>query len=724
MKQQSPDSGQRDGKEAVLRQQAVLAKFGEMALRCDDLEKILTEACRLLGEALGTDLAKVMELQDDGKTLLVRSGVGWKPGIIGHVTVEATANSSEGHALKTGDPVTSDNIDEEERFEYAEFIRDHGVKALVNVIILGSEGHQPFGLLQVDSRTPRAFDDEDINFLRGYANLLAAAVERLRTLTERDRAETRLRESEDYYRAAVELNPQIPWTADPQGRITGFSERWLELTGLTRESSMGEGWMTAPHPDDLAAMSTAWQHSVATGEPYDVEARIRATDGDYRWLRVRALPRRSDRGEITGWYGTTEDIGGRRQLEEALRHANQTLEQRVLERTSQWEDEQRQRIDAEELLRQSQKMEAIGQLTGGVAHDFNNLLTVIRGSVDLLRRPDLAPEKRERYIDAIGNTAERAAKLTSQLLAFARRQSLKPEVFDVRTRLGGVAEMLDSVTGARISITTDLPEKPCVVTADVNQFETALVNMTVNARDAMDGEGTLTIAVRCGEAMPPIRGHGGSAGPFVTVSLTDTGSGIAADDLARIFEPFFTTKEVGKGTGLGLSQVFGFAKQSGGDVSVESEPGRTTFSLFLPETEQAELTAARPDADTTGKEGEGLCVLVVEDNVEVGRFSTQMLAEFGYDTVWVSSAEEAIKRLGDDGDGFDVVFSNVVMPGMGGLELAKYVRQKLPAMPVILASGYSHVLAQEGSHGFDLLHKPYSADELTSALREAVRSHA
>ena len=725
MLEAQPESdGQSIDPEALLRQQAALAKFGELALRGNDLDEILTQACRLAGEALGTDLAKVMELESDGVTLLVRSGVGWKPGIVGHTRVQATEDSSEGHALQTGKPVTSGDIEQEQRFTYADFIKDHGVRALVNVIIIGPDGQRPFGILEVDSREPRAFDKTDTNFLRGYANLLAAAVERFIKLAEREKAEARLRESEDHYRASVELNPQIPWTADSDGNITGFSDRWLNLTGLTHEAAMGDGWVKAPHPDDLPAMAEAWKRAVLTGEPYDVEARIGHTGGSYRWLRIQALPRRDEYGAIVGWYGTTEDIEERRQMREALHYANQTLEQRVRERTLQMEEEQRQRLEAEELLRQSQKLEAIGQLTGGVAHDFNNLLTVIRGSVDLLRRDDLKADKRMRYIDAISSTAERAAKLTGQLLAFARRQSLKPEVFDVRSRLGSVADMLDSVTGARIRVATDLPDQPCLVKADISQFETALVNMAVNARDAMDGEGTLIIEIRSHAAMPAIRGHGGGPGPFVTVAISDTGSGIALDDQARIFEPFFTTKEVGKGTGLGLSQVFGFAKQSGGDVAVESAPGHTTFTLFLPEAEEDEWRPDQPHADEPAQEGTGLCVLVVEDNIEVGRFSTQMLEEFGYGTVWASSAEEALERLGEDGAGFDVVFSDVVMPGMGGIELAKLLRRKLPHMPLILASGYSHVLAQEGAHGFELVQKPYSADEVTRALRKTVRERS
>ncbi|SEK00967.1 Response regulator receiver domain-containing protein [Sphingomonas sp. OV641] len=251
--------------------------------------------------------------------------------------------------------------------------------------------------------------------------------------------------------------------------------------------------------------------------------------------------------------------------------------------------------------------------------------------------------------------------------------------------------------------------------------ETALVNLAVNARDAMESEGTVTIRLCCDARMPSIRGHGPGTGDFVAVSLSDTGIGIAPDDLERIFEPFFTTKDVGKGTGLGLSQVFGFAKQSGGDVDVESVVGKgSTFTLYLPQAESTVPGEPRPTGQQEAIDGEGRCVLVVEDNISVGQFATQLLEDLGYGTAWVTSAEEALDRLGSDGDGFDIVFSDVVMPGMGGIELAKRLARDLPAMPVVLASGYSHVLAQEGAEGLELLRKPYSASQLSAALQRRI----
>ena len=248
------------------------------------------------------------------------------------------------------------------------------------------------------------------------------------------------------------------------------------------------------------------------------------------------------------------------------------------------------------------------------------------------------------------------------------------------------------------------------------------MNLAVNARDAMNGEGTLTIELTCGRPKPSIRGHAGSPSPFVAVSVSDTGSGIVKEQLTRIFEPFFTTKEVGKGTGLGLSQVIGFAKQSGGDVDVASVVGRgSTFTLYLPQAE-AGIGGEKPAPEPEGQalEDGDQCILVVEDNVEIGRFCTQILHDLGYSTVLTQTAEAALAEIEAVPFRFDAVFSDVVMPGMGGIELAKRLRALHPEMPVVLTSGYSHVLAGNDAHGFEFVRKPYSAEEVRKVLREAV----
>ena len=398
------------------------------------------------------------------------------------------------------------------------------------------------------------------------------------------------------------------------------------------------------------------------------------------------------------------------QAVEELKRLNETLEERVAHEVA-------ERLKAEEAMRQSQKMEAVGQLTGGVAHDFNNLLTVIKSSTDLLKRPSLSEERRARYVAAISDTVDRAAKLTGQLLAFARRQALKPETFDAGQAVCMLSDMVGTLTGARIQIITHLPDEPCFISADPSQFDTALINIVVNARDAMDSEGRITITVRPVEEMPAVRRHAAVMAPYVALSIADTGSGIPADQIDRIFEPFFTTKGVGQGTGLGLSQVFGFVKQSGGQVIVESEVGQgTTFTLYLPRATAPLGVAATEDEPV--EDGYGTCVLVVEDNRDVGTFVTQTLAELGYRTTWVESAQAALDELATSPGAHEIVFSDVVMPGMNGVELARHVQRLYPDLPLVLTSGYSQVLA-EGGHGFELLQKPYSVEALSRALRKA-----
>ncbi|KIQ59928.1 MULTISPECIES: GAF domain-containing hybrid sensor histidine kinase/response regulator [Pseudomonas] len=399
----------------------------------------------------------------------------------------------------------------------------------------------------------------------------------------------------------------------------------------------------------------------------------------------------------------------------ALAELNATLEQRVEERTTRLKQ-------TEAALRQSQKLEAIGQLTGGVAHDFNNLLTIIRSSVDFLRMPNLSEERRQRYMTAVSETVERAAKLTSQLLAFARRQPLKPEVFEVGKQVQSLGDMLETVTGARIQVKVELCGRPCYIRADLSQFETALINMALNARDAMDGQGTLCLRLHCGNGMPPIRGHAGARQAFAAIALADTGTGIATHVLEHIFEPFFTTKEVGKGTGLGLSQVFGFAKQSGGNVDVSTVVGGgTVFTLYLPEVEAEDVQEpGREEVTQMVLEKGTRRVLVVEDNLEVGRFANQILQDLGYETAWATNAEQALEMVGPDAMAFDAIFSDVVMPGISGITLAKELRARRPDLPVVLTSGYSEELALKGHEGFEFLPKPYSADQVSRILHRTL----
>jgi len=415
------------------------------------------------------------------------------------------------------------------------------------------------------------------------------------------------------------LSQELLVIASPNGMLDEVNARWTEQLGWSEEELVGARFADFTHPEDLAgavaAFTGIFDHPLVT--PY--EYRLRHKNGTYKWF---------------SWTGSFQD--GR--IYAAGRHVTSEREQA-------------------EALRQSQKMEAVGQLTGGVAHDFNNLLTVIRSSTDLLLRPSLTDERRLRYITAISETVDRASRLTGQLLAFARRQALQPAVFDVCDNLRAITGMIGTLTGSRIETVIDLSDAPCFVNSDPNQFDTALVNMVANARDAMTGEGKLSIAVRPVESMPLVRLHPQVTGPFVAISITDTGTGIPATQLEQIFEPFYTTKGIGEGTGLGLSQVFGFAKQSGGEIAVASDVGKgATFTLYLPRVERQSPAATDASPRWTLQDGHGTRVLVVEDNVEVGTFAIQALTELGYQPVLAASAQDALDRLSVGNPRFDVVF--------------------------------------------------------------------
>jgi two-component system NtrC family sensor kinase len=406
----------------------------------------------------------------------------------------------------------------------------------------------------------------------------------------------------------------------------------------------------------------------------------------------------------------------------------------AIRRTQHLQAEAAARREAEEALKHSQRLEALGQLTGGVAHDFNNLLTVIRASVDLLNRPQLSEERRQRYITAIADAVARAAKLTSQLLAFARRQTLKPEVFDVGARMQSLHDMLATLLGPAIEIAMRLPAEPCLVNADASQFETALINMATNARDAMHGKGKIVLnvaaATTIADTRAPAAGSHDLAGNhdlpnhlgYVDIAVSDTGIGIPAARLERIFEPFFTTKQVGHGTGLGLSQVFGFARQSGGEVTVTSEVGRgSTFSLYLPRVPPDLLPQRQAPNTAPAVAGSGMSVLLVEDNIELANFAADGLTELGYSITLVDNATDALAELVMDADRFDIVFSDIVMPDMTGLDLAQAIRDRGIGVPVVLTTGYSEALPQDGNFEFELVQKPYAIDQLSRVLHRVAR---
>ena len=517
-----------------------------------------------------------------------------------------------------------------------------------------------------------------------------------RDITDKRRAERQLLESEQRFRLLVQgVKDYAIYMLDPQGHVTNWNQGAQAIKGYTADEIIGQHFSRFYTEEDRQAGEPERALRVAreTGK-YEIESWRQRKDGSRFRAGVLIDPIFDETGELIGFAKVTRDL------------------------TERWQAQQ-ETERAREAMAQAQKMEAVGRLTGGVAHDFNNLLTIIRSSADLLRMPTLAPEKRERYLDAISDTADRAAALTSQLLAFARRQSLKPEIFTVGERIETMRPIIETSVGSTIEVTIDAGDT-AVVNADLNQFETAVLNLIINARDAMPAGGRLHVSCKCVQSLPSVRGHSAASGEFVAVRVEDNGSGIAPETLKSIFEPFFTTKGLNKGTGLGLSQVHGFAKQSGGEIDVGSEVGvGTAFTLYLPVAKSSEIAAGVPPRRARQ---EGLAtrrVLLVEDNEAVGQFARGMLEELGQIVTLAENGEAALAVLEKASDKFDLVFSDVIMPGINGLELARMITRRWPGLEVVLTSGYSHVLAEEGSHGFNLLKKPYSVDGLLSVLRAA-----
>jgi PAS domain S-box-containing protein len=713
--------------DTLLRQRKVLAKFGELALASDDLEHILDEACRLVGDALETNMAKFMLLYEDGITFLVRNGVGWAPDVVGKVRVQAFEGSPERYSLDTNSPVISTDISTETRFRYHDFQIENGVKAFVNVLVHGADGERPFGIFEVDSQNPRQFTDSDIDFLRGYSNLLGAVLKRSKTLKAMRLTEKKLRESERHYRIAAELNPLWPWTADKNGDLTSIDQRWYEYTGLTPEETLGREWAIAVHPEDRGSLTLLWDQSLATLQPFDSQIRIRKNAGDPRWFRVRALCSLDPEGRCEQWYGTIEDIDDRVQLESALRDWNDLLEERIAQRTQQLEAEQYERAVAESKLRQSQKMEAVGQLTGGIAHDFNNLLAGILGSLELMQRRIDAGRYGElsRYNTVAMTSASRAAALTQRLLTFSRQQSLEPELLEPRKVVADLEEIIRRSVGPSIAVECSFKVNDRIK-CDLNQLENALLNLAINARDAMPNGGTLDLQVdRCvidqalsSEKMLP-------SGSYVSISVTDSGTGISPEILPRIFDPFFTTKKIGEGTGLGLSMIYGFTQQSGGQVRVHSSLGvGTTVTMYFP-VDDSQPGEIEPDSnipDEAELSGHNETILLVDDEAAVRQMVAELLSESGYRVVEAVDSVSAMKQA-EKLEHLDLLLTDIGLPGMmNGISLAAQFKLKYPQLKVLFVTGFaggSNLVSVDATTR--VLTKPFSLNELSSRVHSLTR---
>jgi signal transduction histidine kinase len=482
-------------------------------------------------------------------------------------------------------------------------------------------------------------------------------------------------------------------------------------------------WADLVHPDDIQRAADEWRAAICSGEPFRSEFRLRTRDLSWRWFTGRALPVHDDvSGQIVRWFGSCTDIDDAVRAREALTRSTEELEQLVGERTASLQREMLEREKAESALAQAQKMEAVGQLTGGVAHDFNNLLTAVLGSLQMIvNRADDAQVKK--FAENAQRAAERGARLTQQLLAFSRRQRLTPEPVEVNGLIIGLTDLLTRAIGAAVTLETHLGETLPPAFVDPTQMELVLLNLAINARDAMAEGGYVRVSSFMLRSVPPELAGDLSPGTYLGIAVEDAGCGMTPAVQARAFEPFYTTKEQGKGTGLGLSQVYGFCRQSGGTVKLRSAPGQgTTVTVYLPRADAQPaaveaVTSAEPPAPRRGAS-----ILVVDDDADVRELVVAMLEELGYRVTAAEDGRAALDLLRDDA-AFDLLLADVAMPGLSGVDVVRVARERGRAPRVLYATGYADLGAyRPGLEGEDMIRKPYRMTDLAARVDRALRA--
>ena len=569
----------------------------------------------------------------------------------------------------------------------------------------------------------RRFWDVQVTPILGRDGLPERLLAVSRDITSTKESERRLALSQERLDLALGASDMVGiWDWDLTSGLLYADARFARFYGV--DPARGESgapidaYFRAVHPDDAARLHAEFHALFDSGGDYASDYRVVQPDGAVRWVSARGKLVRDAEGKALRFPGASVDITARKQAETTVREANELLETRIAEALA-------LRANAEEALRQSQKMEAVGQLTGGLAHDFNNLLASISGSFDLLRRR-LAQGQHtdlDRYIDIGRGATERAAALTHRLLAFSRRQTLDPKPTSANRLVQGMEELIRRTVGPEIHTALSLGDSLWPTLVDPHQLENALLNLCINARDAMPFGGHLLVKTANRTLTDAFAAEAGMvAGDYVVLDVTDSGSGMSAEIVQRVFEPFFTTKPLGMGTGLGLSMVYGFAKQSGGEVRIASEPGLgTSVCIYLPRhaVDEAPQGARLPLAPPRGAQGE--TVLVVDDERAVRTLILDILQDQGYTVLAASDGYGAMSILRSDVR-VDLLVTDVGLPGgMNGRQIADAARVDRPGLPVLFVTGYAEgAMAGEMPAGMHLLAKPFSMDLLSARVRELI----
>jgi signal transduction histidine kinase len=724
------------------RQQAAVARLGLRALETGDLSALMDEAVTLLASTLDVDCCKVLELLPDGRTFLLRSGVGWTEGTVGRATVGAGTDSQAGYTLLGREPVIVEDLRTETRFSGPALLHDHGLVSGMSVVIEGRD--RPFGVLGAHARRRRTFTRDDVNFLQAVANVLAVAIERARAeerlREERETAVVLSKAALDYlasgklgdaaspllHRAVALTGAGFGFIAavGPDGdlRFMAVSEhvltsmRGTALHAHTMREFELNGYFTFPRNANLVYSALDSPEGLIVNDvPGRAEA-VELPEGHPRVESFMGVPLRAG-GEVVGLVGLANRPGG---FDEAQLRNLRPLAAMAALAISRAQAESERRALQEQLLR-VQRLETVGRLAGGVAHDFNNLLTVVMANSEMMLQALPAGAADRDRVAEILEASQKAAALTRQLLAFSRRQVLEMKVLDLNEVIAGITKMLARLIGEDIRLEVVPAPNLWRTRADPAQIEQVIVNLVVNARDAMPKGGDLTIETSNVELDGGYaRTHVGVApGRYVLMAISDTGMGMPDEVKEHVFEPFFTTKGE-TGTGLGLSTVYGIVKQHGGNVWVYSEAGQgTTVKVYLPATE----AAAEPtgEAAAVGEAPRGAeTILLVEDDEAVRSTTGRALERQGYTVLAAAGATEAVRFAEGHPGEIALLITDVVMPEMRGTELAQLLLGRWPHMRVLYMSGYAdNAIVHHGvlDAGVHFLQKPFSLRTLVRKVR-------